>query len=94
MEILSSIYFLAVLCFIVALIYSSVGLGGGSSYTALMAIFGINTLVIPMVSLVLNIFVSSVGSFDYPMNVRASHPKRIASGWSETLILHFIMKEP
>lgn len=72
MEILSSIYFLAVLFFFVALIYSSVGLGGASSYTALMAIFGINTLVIPMVSLVLNLFVSSVGSFNF---IRNKHVK-------------------
>ena len=64
----SSPYFLAVLFFIVAFTYSSVGLGGGSSYTALMAIFGMNTLAIPMISLSLNLFVTSVGSFNFIRN--------------------------
>lgn len=66
--IISSPYFLAVLFFIVAFTYSSVGLGGGSSYTALMAIFGMNILAIPMISLSLNLFVTSVGSFNFLRN--------------------------
>jgi len=53
----ASPYFLAALFFIVALIYSSVGLGGGSSYTALMAIFGISTL--------------SIGSYNFIRNKHA-----------------------
>jgi uncharacterized membrane protein YfcA len=61
-------YFLAVLFFIVAFAYSSVGLAGGSSYTALMAIFGFNTLAIPMISLSLNLFVASIGSFNFLRN--------------------------
>ncbi|MFK5914431.1 MAG: sulfite exporter TauE/SafE family protein [Woeseiaceae bacterium] len=69
--ILNSPYFLALLFFIVALVYSSVGLGGGSSYTALMAIFGISSLAIPMVSLSLNIFVTSVGSYNFIRNKHA-----------------------
>ncbi len=59
---------LSFLFFLVALIYSSVGLGGGSSYTALMAVFGINTLAIPMVSLMLNVFVTTVGSYNFLRN--------------------------
>ena len=66
--ILSSPYFLAALFFIVALIYSSVGLGGGSSYTALMSIFGINILAIPIVSLTLNLIVCSIGSYNFLRN--------------------------
>ena len=66
--IISSPYILAVLFFIVAFTYSSVGLGGGSSYTALMAIFGMNILAIPMISLSLNLFVTSVGSFNFLRN--------------------------
>lgn len=62
---LSSPYLLAFLFFIVAFMYSSVGLGGGSSYTALMAIFGMSTLAIPMISLSLNLFVTSVVSFNF-----------------------------
>lgn len=69
--ILTSPYFLAILFFILAFIYSSVGLGGGSSYTALMAIVGINTLAIPMISLTLNIVVTSVGSFNFILNKHA-----------------------
>lgn len=68
---ITSPYFLATLFFIVAFIYSSVGLGGGSSYTALMAIFGVNTLAIPMISLSLNLFVTSVGSFNFIRNKHA-----------------------
>jgi len=56
---------------IVAFIYSSVGLGGGSSYTALMAIFGVSTLAIPMISLSLNLFVTSVGSYNFIRNRHA-----------------------
>ena len=60
-----SLYLLAALFFVVAFVYSSVGLGGGSSYTALMAIFGVNALAIPMVSLMLNVFVTSIASFHF-----------------------------
>ena len=71
MELITSPYFLAALFFLVAFTYSSVGLGGGSSYTALMAVFGVSTLAIPMVSLSLNLFVTSVGSFNYIRNRHA-----------------------
>jgi hypothetical protein len=62
---------MAALFFVVAFTYSSVGLGGGSSYTALMTIFGVNTLAIPMVSLSLNLFVTSVSSFNFIRNKHA-----------------------
>jgi uncharacterized membrane protein YfcA len=68
MEILSSPYFIAALFCLVAFIYSSVGLGGGSSYTALLAIFGVSTLAIPMISLSLNIFVTTAGSYNFIRN--------------------------
>lgn len=66
--IISSPYILAVLFFIIAFTYSSVGLGGGSSYTALMAIFGFSILAIPMISLSLNLLVTSVGSYNFIRN--------------------------
>lgn len=69
-EFFSSQYVLAVIFFIVAVIYSSVGLGGGSSYTALMAIFGVDPVVIPTVSLSLNLLSTSVGSFNF---IRKKH---------------------
>jgi uncharacterized membrane protein YfcA len=71
-ELLVSPYLLAVLFFVVAVLYSSVGLGGGSSYTALMAIFGVNFLAIPTVSLILNVIVTSAGSFNF---VRKKHAR-------------------
>jgi len=70
-ELFSSIYIFAALFFTVALLYSSVGLGGGSLYTALMAIMGLNTTVIPMVSLILNLFVTSIGSYNFIRNKHA-----------------------
>ena len=69
--IITSLYYLAAIFFIIAFTYSSVGLGGGSSYTALMAIFGINTLAIPMISLSLNLFVTSVGTYNFIRNKHA-----------------------
>ncbi|MBU0485679.1 MAG: sulfite exporter TauE/SafE family protein [Proteobacteria bacterium] len=56
------ILLLAVIFAIVAFFYASVGLGGGSSYTALLAIFGASTVAIPMISLTLNVLVTTVGS--------------------------------
>ena len=61
-------YLLPILFFFVAFIYSSVGMGGGSSYTALMAIFGINYIVIPTVSLSLNLIVTSIGMVNFWRN--------------------------
>ncbi|MGW8161249.1 MAG: sulfite exporter TauE/SafE family protein [Desulfobulbales bacterium] len=57
-----TIYLLAVLFCLVAFFYASVGLGGGSSYTALLAVFGVNALSIPMISLALNLLVTTIGS--------------------------------
>jgi len=71
-EIPVSLVALALLFFMVAFTYSSVGLGGGSSYTALMAIFGLNAMTIPMISLMLNVIVSSVGSYNF---IRHNHAR-------------------
>ncbi len=67
-----SISLLALLFFVVSFAYSSVGLGGGSSYTALMAIVGLNYVAIPTVSLTLNLFVSSIGTYNF---TRKKHAK-------------------
>ncbi len=61
-------YLLVFVFFIVAFIYSSVGMGGGSSYTAIMVITNVSALVIPMVSLLLNLIVSTIGSYNYLRN--------------------------
>ena len=71
MDLVASPFFLAGLFFVVALVYSAVGLGGGSSYIALMTIFGVNALAIPMVSLLLNLLVTSVGSLNFIRNRHA-----------------------
>ncbi len=62
-EIGLNLWAISLIFFIVALAYSSVGLGGGSSYTAIMVILGFNSLQIPMLSLLFNLAVSSIASF-------------------------------
>jgi len=57
-----SMLLLAFIFAVVAFFYASVGLGGGSSYTALLALFGAGAATIPMVSLTLNVLVTTVGS--------------------------------
>ena len=63
-------YALSLLFCLVAFAYSSVGLGGGSSYTAIMAILGVSTVAIPMISLTLNLLVTIVGSINF---IRSGH---------------------
>ena len=48
---------LIILFFIVALVYSSVGLGGGSSYLALLTLFGIDFLSLRAIALLCNVTV-------------------------------------
>ena len=52
---------LAALFFLVALIYASVGFGGGSTYTALLGLWGVDFKLIPVISLICNIIVVSGG---------------------------------
>jgi uncharacterized membrane protein YfcA len=61
-------YLLPILFFFVAFIYSGVGMGGGSSYTSIMVIFGINYIIIPTVSLSLNLIVTSIGMINFLRN--------------------------
>lgn len=56
---------LAIIFFFVAMLYSSVGLGGGSTYTAVMAIAGINYVMIPGISLGLNLVVTLMGMINF-----------------------------
>jgi uncharacterized protein len=53
---------LAAIFLLVAFFYSAVGLGGGSSYTAMLALAGASTAAIPLVSLTLNLVVTTIGS--------------------------------
>lgn len=61
----NAIYLLAFIFAIIAFVYSSVGLAGGSSYTAILAIAGTYYLAIPIISLLLNTLVSIVGTYHF-----------------------------
>jgi uncharacterized protein len=56
---------LAALFFLVALIYASVGFGGGSTYTALLGLWGVDYKLIPVISLLCNIIVVTGGVVRY-----------------------------
>ena len=56
---------LAAAFFFSAMLHSSVGLGGGSSYTAWMVILSVPPLTIPSIALSLNILVSSLVCFQF-----------------------------
>ncbi|MBK7162583.1 MAG: sulfite exporter TauE/SafE family protein [Sphingomonadales bacterium] len=56
---------LAFLFGLIALIYASVGFGGGSSYTALLSLSGIEPRLIPIISLCCNIVVVTGGTFRF-----------------------------
>ncbi len=51
--------------FLTALLYASVGLGGGSGYLALMGLFDIDPAVMKPVALGLNILVTTIGTYKY-----------------------------
>jgi len=57
--------FLAILFLITAILYSSVGFGGGSTYLALLLIWGIPYFVFPVIALSCNIIVVSGNCFNY-----------------------------
>ena len=69
-QLLISPTLLAGLFFAAAFLYGSVGLGGGSTYAALLAVFGAGHRAIPPVTLTLNLVVTVVGAFHY---IRAGH---------------------
>jgi uncharacterized membrane protein YfcA len=56
---------LAACMFVGAMLYSSVGHGGASSYIALMALFAVPVAVMRPTALVLNLIVSTLGSIRY-----------------------------
>ena len=53
------------LFFAISFVYSSVGFGGGSSYTAILILAGISIFSVPPISLVLNIIVSCMAFLSY-----------------------------
>ena len=56
---------LSILFFVTAILYASVGFGGGSTYLALLLIFGVPYYIFPVIALICNIFVVSGNSFNY-----------------------------
>ena len=56
---------LSILFFVTAILYSSVGFGGGSTYLALLLIWGIPYYIFPVIALFCNIIVVSGNCFSY-----------------------------
>lgn len=56
--------------FLAAYAHTSVGLGGGSSYTAIQSLAGFPVAFIPSISLVFNLLATSLGSFNF---IRGGH---------------------
>lgn len=56
---------LAASFFVTALLYASVGFGGGSTYSALLALWGFDYQLLPILSLCCNILVVTGGSIRY-----------------------------
>jgi uncharacterized membrane protein YfcA len=56
---------LSILFFVTAVLYSSVGLGGGSTYLAILLIWGLPYTVFPIIALSCNIIVVSGNCFNY-----------------------------
>ena len=74
---------LSIFFFITAILYSSVGFGGGSTYLALMLIWDIPYYIFPIIALICNIIVVSGNSVNYirsgNINLRLLGPFLIGS---------------
>ena len=58
-------FILSISFFVTAILYSSVGFGGGSTYLALLLIWDIPYYIFPVLALVCNVIVVSGNSFNY-----------------------------
>ena len=74
---------LAILFLVTAILYSSVGFGGGSTYLALLLIWGLPYFIFPVIALSCNIIVVSGNCFNYirtgNLNLRLLIPYLIGS---------------
>ena len=74
---------LSILFFVTATLYSSVGLGGGSTYLALLVIWGLPYTIFPIIALSCNIIVVSGNCFNYiragNLNIKLLVPYLIGS---------------
>jgi uncharacterized protein len=60
-----TLVFIAPLFFGISFIYSSVGFGGGSSYIAILVLFGISLFAVPPVAQILNIIVAGMAMITF-----------------------------
>ena len=74
---------LAILFLVTAILYSSVGFGGGTTYIALLLIWGVPYFILPVIALLCNIIVVSGNCFNYiragNLNLRLLLPYLIGS---------------
>ena len=74
---------LSILFFVTAILYASVGFGGGSTYLALLLISGVPYFIFPVIALSCNIIVESGNCFNYiragNLNLRLLIPYLIGS---------------
>ena len=74
---------LAILFFVTAVLYSSVGFGGGSTYLALLLIWGVPYIIFPVIALSCNVIVVSGNCFNYiragNLNIKLLIPYLIGS---------------
>ena len=74
---------LSILFLVTAVLYSSVGFGGGSTYLALLLIWGVPYFVFPVIALSCNIIVVSGNCFNYTragnLNFKLLYPFLIGS---------------
>ena len=74
---------LSILFFIIAILYSSVGFGGGSTYLALLLLWNIPYYIFPIIALCCNIIVVSGNCFNYVkagnLNIKLLFPYLIGS---------------
>src|SRR4051794_3329431 len=61
----TSVLIVILAIFVVAVLYSSVGHGGASGYLAVMAFLGVMPEVTRPTALVLNLFVASIGTYQF-----------------------------
>ncbi|HNP19883.1 MAG TPA: sulfite exporter TauE/SafE family protein [Fulvivirga sp.] len=76
-------YLLSIFFFLIAIFYSSVGFGGGSSYIAILILAGVDLFVLRSTALMCNIIVVSGGTYIFYqegyLNIRRSLPLVLAS---------------
>ena len=76
-------FILSFLFFLTAILYSSVGFGGGSTYLALLLIWGVPYQIFPIIALCCNIIVVSGNCFNYiragNVNIKLLTPYLISS---------------